>query len=838
MNANKTKKPLKIRGFDRSEQPPLSGEGGILVALFSQPASSRQDASQSFGCLRLISLQLVRVICGCLVMFGIAFSTVSAHGADRKKSSPPALPLSIPGTSSRCFSRRPRRGRIDGDDSPRIAASYARYSSEQQDEKSIADQQRMCCEQAARDGLVIEPTLEFADNAVSGTKLRRVGLDQLLAVAKERGFHVLYFHSLSRLARESVITMPMLKELVYVHRVRVISLTEGLDTIRPGWEINAVFTSLHHEQFIKDLSVNVHRGQVGTVLARFSIGDYRLGYTSVPSPGGEMIGRGRNAKQRMVYAIDPIGAEWVRRIFHWFVVERRSLGWIVRELTRLNAPKDHRATTAAWQRQLVIGILRSPKYIGLWPWGRLKNQRNPLTGQVTQEERDEEETNQWLREFPELHIIDDQTYEAAQKFLDENSRRCAESRSGDGRLRGSPAGNGRQHLLSSLVECGRCGRTLHVGGAHGKYLECPGHRKGACECRTQLPRVRSEHQILDIIGERLLTNPNWREAVYEAMSRAWHDQISSGPDKARELKSQVNECERRIDRLVTTIETSDDPDPDLLKRLAERRAERQDFARRERQLQSQPIATPTPPTREWADQQLARLGELLGSGTPAAADALRNVLHGPIVVEEVTVPGKKRRFWRGKLVFDLIRVVSAVRTTPPRMDNSAESEPALTETIMIDFREESRAEQLAERAWELYEQGLMYVEIAEQLEISQMYVTKVIRTAATQRGITSLDGRHRKAGHDRKRTPPPPCRAIQNEVMQMLGEGLLMREIATHFHVSLNLLTRSVAAWHIERGLPVPDGRTRRKSLLIRQRPCSNDTTSSTRDGDDVAGAE
>jgi len=772
------------------------------------------------------------------VLLGIVFSTVSAQFADLKNAPLPTLPLWMVG-SARCFSQRSRRGPAgSGDHDPKIAASYARYSSDQQDEKSIADQQRMCGEQAARDGLVIEPDFKFADHAVSGTKLHRAGLDQLLAVAKQRGFQVLYFHSLSRLARESVITMPMLKELVYVHQVRVISLTEGIDTVRPNWEINAVFSSLHHEQFIKDLSVNTHRGQVGTVLAKFSIGDYRLGYTSVPSPGGEEIGRGRNAKPRMVYVIDPIRAEWVRRIFNWFVVERQSLGWIVRELTRLNAPKDHRATTAAWQHQLVVGILRSPKYIGLWPWGQLKNQRNPLTGQVTQEERGGEESDQWLREFPELRIIDDQTYEAAQRFLDVNDRRCAEVRSGGGRLRGSPKGNGRQHLLSGLVQCGRCGRTLHVGGAHGKYLECPGHRKGACECRTQLPRARTEQQILDIIGERILTNPIWCEAVYEKMSKAWHDQISSGPDQARELQSQINECERRIERLLTTIETSDDPDPDIRKRLAERRAERHELARRERQLQSQPVALPTPPTREWAEQQLAQVSEVLRAATPAAAEALRNLLKGPIVVEETTVPESKRRFWRGKLVFDLNRVVSAVSMTLQMKDNSSESESALIETIVIDFRKESRAEQLSDHAWELYEQGLMYVEIAETLGISQMFVTKVIRTAASQRGIELLNAHDRRAMLNRRRTPVPPYLAIQSEAMQLLGEGVLMGDIAARLKVSLNLLTRSVAAWHIERELPVPDGRTRRKTLSSQGREHSNDTATSTHPVGDIAGAE
>ena len=214
------------------------------------------------------------------------------------------------------------------------------------------------------------------------------------------------------------------------------------------------------------------------------------------------------------------------------------------------------------------------------------------------------------------------------------------------------------------------------------------------------------------------------------------------------------------------------------------------------------------------------------------------MLKGPIAVEEATVPESKRRFWRGKLVLDLNRVVSAVSMTPQMKDNSTESESALIETIIIDFRKESRAEQLSDHAWKLYEQGLMYVEIAETLGISQMFVTKVIRTAASRRGVELLNAHDRRAMLNRKRTPPPPYRAIQDEVIQMLGEGLLMCEVAARLHVSLNLLTRTVAAWHIQRGLPVADGRTRRKSLSIKRREISNDTFSSTRPIADTAGAE
>ena len=182
-----------------------NGEAGIRFARFPQPPASRSDALQPIDGVRFTLHWLVRVICGCLVSVGIVFSTVSARIPDRRTLSPPTLPPRAAGWSRPCCSRRTRRGHTDGDDGPKIAASYARYSSELQDEKSIADQQRMCREQAVREGLVIGPDFEFADNAVSGTKLRRAGLDQLLDVAKQRGIQVLYFHSLSRLARESVI---------------------------------------------------------------------------------------------------------------------------------------------------------------------------------------------------------------------------------------------------------------------------------------------------------------------------------------------------------------------------------------------------------------------------------------------------------------------------------------------------------------------------------------------------------------------------------------------------------------------------------------------------------
>ena len=173
----------------------------------------------------------------------------------------------------------------------------------------------------------------------------------MLTAAQERRFSVHYFENLSRLAREFVITIPMLKELVYVHKIRIISTSEGIDSDLAGWELMAIFRSWMHGEFLVALRSAVLRGQEEAVLKDYSVGDWCLGYGSEPIPGSESTRRGRNAKPRMGYVIRKDHACWVRRIFHWFVVERRALGWITRELTRSKAPKDHRATTAEWRQQ-------------------------------------------------------------------------------------------------------------------------------------------------------------------------------------------------------------------------------------------------------------------------------------------------------------------------------------------------------------------------------------------------------------------------------------------------------------------------------------------------------
>jgi site-specific DNA recombinase len=79
-------------------------------------------------------------------------------------------------------------------------AIYARYSSDNQRDASIADQLRICREFAARQGWTFFQ--EFTDHAISGATLLRSGFQALMRDALNRRFDVVVTaHTVLRKAR-------------------------------------------------------------------------------------------------------------------------------------------------------------------------------------------------------------------------------------------------------------------------------------------------------------------------------------------------------------------------------------------------------------------------------------------------------------------------------------------------------------------------------------------------------------------------------------------------------------------------------------------------------------
>ncbi len=783
-----------------------SGERGIRSGRFSQLARKPRFAAKSLKALRFRLFRSLPVVCGCLALFGIVLSTVSAQ-----RHFPAAVEIAL---SAPAFVVRPRlRRRKKSEDSRRrnVAASYARFSSDElQDPKSIDDQQRPCRERAARDGNQLPTDLEFCDEGVSGAKLRRDGFDRMLAAAQSGLFDTLYVFDLSRLARESIINITTLKKLVHKYKVRVVSLTEGVDSNNQGWDMLATMLGLQHEQYLKTLGANVLRGQIGNVLNGHSVGDLAYGYGSVPILGVETHRRGRNERPPKKYVINESEAAWVRKIFDWFVRERRSIRWIVCELNRMKAPRDKRSRGKKWGRSAVINLLRRTKYIGIWEWGVTRNQRDPETGDVYKEVRDEEEWKRWIRHLPELKILDEEVFAEAQRLLDENEQKCAEFRGELGTFKGSPKDRSRpRHLLQRRIRCGECGAYFYVSGTRG--LACPGARDGVCSCRTMLPRELAEKLILGEIGRRILDDQPWRQEVLQAALQEWQTSSQSRvPNELHTAQDQLRDLDRRIANLLDQVEDGNAPS-DVRNRLQARRDERAQLVRQIDKWQRQVTQRPQALTTEQVDEGLKNLHCLLLSGTPAASVALGN-LTGDIVVQAATRPGRKRPFLRGEFVMRTAKVADALNGTQPEGREIEVPEQAGDgEKIVIDFVEPDPKWEMSDKVKELYDAGLANWEIAEQLEDHPGRITLLYNFWYERRGLPVPEQDDRPK---RKLRKTPLYKQIADDAKRRWEAGESESAIGRDFETTQATVRDAIAWWHTSRNLPVPKFEDRRKTQV------------------------
>lgn len=688
------------------------------------------------------------------------------------------------------------------------AATYSRFSSDQQDETSIAQQQRACHEAAKRNGHQIGEHFDFRDDAVSGTKRDRGGLKALLDAAAAGLIAVLYVFSLSRLARESVISLPLLKQLVYNDRVRVISVTEGIDSDREGWDLIAHFASIQHERFIAELSKQVLRGQCDNIARMLSVGDHCFGFKSVPAPDFVVpaVPR-RGLKIPKVYAIDTVEAQWVDHIFKWFVVERRSIRWIVAELNRLHAPKDHRSTTPTWKHGYVVRLLANRKYIGIWPWGERKNRRDPLTGRVTQEPRSTEEASQWTRSFPHLALVSEEVFRQAQLLLKENEDKHAAPRGEKGKFRGSrrgPDARSPKHLLSGLLECGHCGRRLYAGGTGGKYYFCPGYREGNCSCQTTVPRERAARLLLNVVRDKMLANSQWLDSVWQHTLVAWRRLQQTLPGEIAAVEQSLTDVDRKIKHLLDLAENGG-ADSGIMERLAARRKQQTDLRRTIEQLHAKQPRLTDEPTREWMVTQVEQLATTLNKTDPSAAFALRNLSGGRIIVEQVQRHGKKRHYLIAKVALRISSVIAAV--DPALQDACADQQSTDVVVELCDTIVDSRVEE----AKQLFDEGLLAKEIAQRMGCGKSTVTKLLQQWSVQHGQPLEDGRRRR--WKVKSAPVPFFQQIAGRVMELHHTNVLLGEIAEELDCDRNTVTKAIQWWHAQRGLDVPDGRTRRKDL-------------------------
>src|SRR5574340_800540 len=121
------------------------------------------------------------------------------------------------------------------------AAIYARYSSENQRETSLEDQERLCRQEAERRGWIVVAVEH--DAALSGqlSEDRRPGFQRLMAAAQRREFDVLIVDDTSRLSRDTADALNTLRDLEFLG-IKFVARADGIDTSVNGKGTRLLYT--------------------------------------------------------------------------------------------------------------------------------------------------------------------------------------------------------------------------------------------------------------------------------------------------------------------------------------------------------------------------------------------------------------------------------------------------------------------------------------------------------------------------------------------------------------------------------------------------------------------
>jgi len=407
------------------------------------------------------------------------------------------------------------------------AASYARFSTDEQNPLSIADQDRVTAEYAARHGW--EVAHRYADEGVSGAAIgNRPGFQAMVAAALRGEFDVLLVTDLSRLSRSAGDLNKTLDRLIF-HGVRVIGVHSGYDSDRRGHKLQAGVEGIMGESFREMISQRVHEALRGRAARGSFAGGRAYGYRTQP------IGPGENAERRL--EVNEPEAAIVREIFTRFA-EGMSARAIAIALNRRGVPSPRGSTWAVsaihGNRAKGCGILNNELYRGIYIWNRSHWVKHPDTGIRKRRERGRAE---WLRhELPALRIV-------SEELWSEVKRRQEKSRGGG---RGRPAAT----LLGGLMRCGLC--RAPVVAVDGRSYGCSHARdRGTC-AGVYAPRLVTERTVLDLIVQDMLS-PAAIAALQTDRRAMLREQHAAGETRDRSARTRLAALAREIGNLAASI---------------------------------------------------------------------------------------------------------------------------------------------------------------------------------------------------------------------------------------------------------------------------------------------
>ncbi len=497
------------------------------------------------------------------------------------------------------------------------AAVYARVSTERQEQEATIESQVAALRAyAEQHGYQVPAEFYFLDQAVSGAKLMRPGLDRLRDLAAEGAFSIVLCWSPDRLARHSAHQWVLLDELRRVG-VKVIFINQPLIGDDPQGQLLLGIQGLFSEYERAMITERLRRGKLYRIRHEqiaHSHAPYGYHYRRVSEAGGGH------------WEINPREADVVRRIFDWYTgSEHLTLCGIVERLNRPETGAPPRGQH--WTYSTVRNILTQPGYTGqayqnqtrICPEtiGRPKKNGRGLKRTPEHQPRP---ASEWLP-VTVPPILSQEVWQRAAERLATNQQFAAR--------------NNHKYIypLRGLLVCGTCGYTLIGRTSRGSAsYYCPSKKNG----QPGIPPHRCtipQSLVLPLVWQavsQLLRTP-------ALLADAWQnleEDTSTAPEETDRLQARLRALERQWLRILDAFES------ELIDKtqLAERKA----HLDQERQALEQRLADLTRlARREQAKQQMLQdfasfchqIEGALDAPTPEVQQEVLRLLIDHVVVE-------------------------------------------------------------------------------------------------------------------------------------------------------------------------------------------------------------
>nr|WP_313665934.1 recombinase family protein [Brucella intermedia] len=416
-------------------------------------------------------------------------------------------------------------------------AIYARYSSDNQREASIADQFRMCRLRAEKEGWTVVE--EYSDHAISGSSMiQRPGIQALIVDSTRGRFDMILAEALDRISRDQEDIAGIYKRMRYAD-VKMFTLSEGEIS-----ELHVGLKGTMNALFLKDLADKTRRGQRGRVEAGKSGGGNSYGYDVVKKfdANGEPIRGDRT--------INEAQAAVVRRIFRDYAAGK-SAKTIAFALNRDHIPApsggDWGFSTINGNPKRGNGILNNEMYVGKIVWNRQRFIKDPDTGK--RQARPNPESEWVIQEAPELRILDDDLWNAVKARQGEMRTERDESGAADVskmNYRRRP-----KYLFSGLTRCACCGGGYSAISA--TLIGCSTARnKGTCDNRVNIRRDELESRVLNALRTRLV-DPELFARFCEVFTKEMNRLRMEGRAGIASAEAEIARIDRELDTLLNLI---------------------------------------------------------------------------------------------------------------------------------------------------------------------------------------------------------------------------------------------------------------------------------------------